>query len=99
MDIRSVRARIDAVDEQILKLFLERMSLVEEIAAIKRARRLPILDARREREILARVSEKAGVYGPYACHLFTVLMELSSARQAEPLSGPVNTVSRKEEAL
>ena len=33
MDLNEIRVKIDAVDDQLLKLFLERMSLAEEVAA------------------------------------------------------------------
>ena len=33
MDLNEIRVRIDAVDDQLLKLFLERMELAEEVEA------------------------------------------------------------------
>ena len=35
MELSEIRTRIDAVDDQLLKLFLERMELAEEVAAYK----------------------------------------------------------------
>ena len=35
MELSDIRAKIDAVDEQLLRLFLERMDLAEEVAAYK----------------------------------------------------------------
>ena len=60
MDLNEIRVRIDAVDDQLLKLFLERMSLAEEVAAYKQANHLPILNKERERAVLAKVTEAAG---------------------------------------
>ncbi len=48
------RATIDAVDSEMRVLFERRMRAVEEVAAHKRAEGLPVLDAARERELLAR---------------------------------------------
>ena len=60
MDLNEIRVKIDAVDDQLLKLFLERMSLAEEVAAYKQANNLPILNKERERAVLAKVMEAAG---------------------------------------
>lgn len=83
MDLNEIRERIDGVDSQILKLFLERMHLGEEVAAYKRDNALPVLNKAREREVLARVQAEAGDMEPYAYQLFTTLIELSKARQTE----------------
>ena len=60
MELSEIRTRIDAVDDQLLKLFLERMELAEEVAAYKNEHHLPILNKQREREILAKVTARAG---------------------------------------
>ena len=56
MELSDIRAKIDAVDDQLLDLFLQRMALSEEVAAYKNQHRLPILNKTREREILAKGS-------------------------------------------
>lgn len=56
MELSELRAKIDIVDEAMLKLFLERMELSEKIAESKRKSSLPILNREREREILAGMS-------------------------------------------
>ena len=58
MELSEIRTRIDAVDDQLLKLFLERMELAEEVAAYKNEHHLPILNKQREREILAKVTSR-----------------------------------------
>ena len=60
MELSEIRTKIDAVDDQLLQLFLERMNLAEEVAAYKNEHHLPILNKQREREVLAKVTEKAG---------------------------------------
>ena len=69
MDLNEIRVRIDAVDNQLLKLFLERMELAEEVAAYKQAHNLPILNKERERAVLAKVTAAAGDKERYAYHL------------------------------
>ncbi len=86
MELSEIRAKIDAVDDQLLKLFLERMDLAEEVAAYKNEHRLPILNKERERSVLARVTENAGARERYAYHLFSTLFELARSRQAELIS-------------
>ena len=88
MELSDIRAKIDAVDDQLLKLFLERMDLAEEIAAYKNEHHLPILNKERERAVLAKVTENAGTRERYAYHLFSTLFELARSRQAELIDAP-----------
>ena len=66
MELSDIRKKIDAVDDQLLALFLERMDLAEEVAAYKNEHRLPILNKERERAVLAKVTENAGTRERYA---------------------------------
>lgn len=99
MDLNGIRDRIDQVDEEMLRLFLERMQLGEEAAAYKREQALPVLNKTREREILARVQAEAGDMEPYAYQLFTTLMELSKVRQAELCAPPSRVQESVKNAL
>ncbi len=99
MELSEIRKRIDSVDDEMLKLFLERMSLSEEVAAYKEAHQLPLLNKQREREILADVGAKAGSYERYAHNLFSTLFELSRSRQAELISAPTHLRDVVTEAL
>ena len=63
MELDEIRERIDTVDENMLALFLERMVLSDRVAAYKRAHSLPLTNKTREREILARVTEKHRLTG------------------------------------
>ena len=83
MELSEIRTRIDAVDEQLLQLFLERMELADEVAAYKSEHHLPILNERREREILAKVMPKAGGMERYVCRFYSTLFALARSRQAE----------------
>ena len=55
MDLDSIRQEIDQIDDQIVKLLEERMQLVEEVVAYKKASGKPILDTKREKVIFEKV--------------------------------------------
>ena len=99
MELSEIRTKIDAVDDQLLDLFLQRMELSEEVAAYKNEHNLPILNKAREREILAKVTEKSGEKERYAYHLFSTLFELARSRQAELSNAPTRVQSQVEASL
>lgn len=99
MELSEIRGKIDAVDKDLLKLFLERMALAEEVAAYKNENNLPISNRQREREILAEVTAAAGEKERYAYHLFTTLFQLSRARQAELVSAPTQVAAQVRACL
>ena len=99
MELSEIREKIDAVDDQLLDLFLQRMDLSEEVAAYKNEHHLPILNKERERAILAKVTEKSGEKERYAYHLFSTLFELARSRQAELISAPTRVGAQIKAAL
>ena len=99
MELSDIRTKIDAIDDQLLQLFLDRMALAEEVAAYKNEHHQPILNKQREREILAKVTEKSGDKERYAYHLFSTLFELSRSRQAELISAPTKVAAQVKTSL
>lgn len=99
MELSEIRTRIDAVDDQLLALFLQRMDLSDEVAAYKNEHSLPILNKERERGILARVTEQAGERERYAYHLFSTLFELARSRQAELIDAPTKVGAQVRASL
>ena len=99
MELSEIRTKIDHVDDQLLKLFLERMELAEEVAAYKNEHHLPILNKTREREILAKVQAAAGDKEHYAYHLYSTLFELARSRQAELISAPTKVAAQVKASL
>ena len=99
MELSEIRTKIDSVDDQLLKLFLERMDLAEEVATYKNEHHLPILNKQREREILAKVTEAAGEKERYAYHLFSTLFELARSRQAELIDAPTKVAAQIKTSL
>ena len=82
MNMDELRGRIDAVDDELLRCFAERMDIAGDIARYKAKHGLPVLDERREREKLFAVSEKAPEeLQSYAVSLYALLFELSRSRQ------------------
>ena len=55
--VRELRARVDEVDQELLRVLNERARIVQEIMAIKAETGAPVYDPRREEEILRRVVE------------------------------------------
>ena len=84
MDIKELRNEIDAIDDQLVKLFCQRMDIAAQVADYKRQHDMPILVPARERKILASVAEKAGEeMGNYTRVLYSMLFELSRSYQSK----------------
>ena len=83
MDLNELRNEINAIDDEILALFLRRMEVAGQVAAYKRANGLPIYQPDREQAILESVAARSGDLGDHARVLFSTLMDLSKKYQAE----------------
>ena len=51
-ELEQYRQTIDAIDAQLVRLFLERMEVTGKVGAYKQARGLPVMDAARERQVI-----------------------------------------------
>ena len=60
MDLDIIRQEIDQIDDQIVKLLEERMHLVEDVVAYKKASGKAILDTKREEVIFEKVRSRVG---------------------------------------
>ena len=58
MDMQELRHAIDAVNDRLLDLLLERQNLASQLGDMKRDMGLPIYDQIRERDILARLTKR-----------------------------------------
>ncbi len=84
MDIQDLRGQIDQIDDELVRLFCQRMEIAAQIAAYKKEHNLPILVPAREREKLQDVAEKAGPkMADYTAKLYEALFSLSRAYQSE----------------
>ena len=84
MDLTQLRNEIDKIDDELVKLFGQRMDVAAQIADYKKENKLPILVPAREREKLADVAEKAGPeMANYTRVLYSMLFELSRSYQSK----------------
>lgn len=82
MELTDLRAEIDQIDSQILKLFVERMETASKIAAYKDQHNLPVLDASRERKKMLEIAQRTPETArEYAVSLYSLLFELSRSYQ------------------
>lgn len=79
--LSELRGEMDGINDKLVALLTRRMDLSLEIAREKQALGLEVFCPEREKEILSRMSSKAGVYGKEAEELFTLLMRLSRSKQ------------------
>ncbi|NCB74277.1 MAG: bifunctional chorismate mutase/prephenate dehydratase [Clostridia bacterium] len=99
MNLDEVRKEIDCIDEQLLELFLRRMELGKEALKEKMYCGKPLVDKRREREILKNISEKSGDMSVYSHRLFNELMTLSRAYQGTVSAGKTQLTKDIENAV
>ena len=82
MEINDLRKKIDAIDDELVQLFIKRMDLSKQVAEYKRANHLPIHVPAREREILQDVAKKSGSeLENYTRVLYSMIFELSRSYQ------------------
>ena len=60
MELNEIRQNIDQIDDQLVKLFSQRMDCVRQVAEAKRQTGKPIRDHARERAIVNRAAKAAG---------------------------------------
>lgn len=80
-NLGEIRTDIDRIDNEIIKLFKERMDCAKEVGIYKQANNISVLNQGRENEILDAVEAKGGEYGSHARLLYSNIMELSRALQ------------------
>ena len=87
MDLMELRKQINEIDREMLDLFLRRMQVSSNVAEYKRQNGLPVLDAARERELLANIAGQAGEdLDEYAIVLYSTILSLSRSYQHKKLS-------------
>lgn len=81
-ELTNLRESINTLDDQILELFVKRMETASRVANYKRANGLRVENYAREREILARVTDRAGEgMEQYSRVLFSTLFNVSRSYQ------------------
>lgn len=87
-DLSEIRVEIDAIDEQIVALFEQRLELVTQVAEYKMAAGKPVLDRQRETDKLSRLSAlaKGGFSKKSIRELFEQIMSICRKRQYQLLT-------------
>ncbi len=84
MELKDLRCEIDRIDDQLVKLFVQRMEISAQVAAYKKEHQLPIFVPKREQEKLADVAQKAGPeMAEYAEALYSAIFTLSRDYQSK----------------
>ena len=82
MTIEELRAQIDRIDSEIVRLYAERMKTVKQIGRYKQEHHLPVSDPAREYEVLDRVAAQAGGENAAGIRaLFSLMMAQSREEQ------------------
>ena len=82
MDIRSLREKINRVDDQMVSLLKERMEIALEIARYKKENGLAIYDPARERAVVERLTAGCGEAASRAIEkLYETLFDISREQQ------------------
>lgn len=84
--IKKVRNELDIIDDKLLELLQERMSLVDIVAEAKRAENIPTMDELRENQIIERVLENSkDEYKGEVITFMNTLLALSKFRQRKQI--------------
>lgn len=83
MNLEEARKEINAINDQMLELFIRRLELSEKIGEDKRKRGIPILDENREKEILEKMKGKSENFSKEVEEFFQFLFKISKKRQTK----------------
>ncbi len=98
--IENARAAIDKIDDSIVRLFSERMSISADIAEYKKENGIPVLDVKRERDKLYDMTEKAPEnVKDYIPQLYSLVFELSRSYQNRLIGTNTELTERIENAI
>lgn len=100
MDINELREKIDVINNEMQRLFDERMRVSAEIARYKRENGLPVIDRERERAVIHRaVMNSDEAIADYTRAFFTSVMNLSRSYQATLMPSDSGLATRIDAAL
>ena len=82
------RAEIDVIDREIVALFERRMQVVVDVARIKKENGIAILDANREKEVIAKVQSylKDAALKEELAEAYETLMKVSKDYQKKRMN-------------
>ena len=100
MSIENLRNEIDRIDEELVKLFNQRMETVKKVADYKKETGTVLYDAQRERELIGKAAERSNEETElYTRVLFSTLTNLSRAYQSRFINGDKTLSETIEKAL
>ncbi|MBF7096433.1 chorismate mutase [Alkalibacter mobilis] len=84
-DLNILRNKIDEINEELRRLFLERMKISKAVVEFKMKSGMEIFDSEREKEVIEKVlgMDDSKEMKPYLDEFFTNLMEISREYQQE----------------
>ncbi len=86
-ELERLRKEIDSIDEQLLMLFEDRLRLVKDIGSVKQKSDMPILDVKRQKQLLDRIKKLSNSQlHSYDEKLFKQIMLISKEYQASIVS-------------
>lgn len=76
--LKNQRARIDAIDDQVVDLLVERFGIVREVGEIKKRENIEIVQSNRAEEVKNRVANRAshaGLDGDLLRAIYTLIID------------------------
>lgn len=95
--LKPYRARIDALDDQIVDLLAERIGIVDEVAGVKAAQDIPAVLPDRVAEVIDRTSARAagkGLDAGMVRELYTRIVAYCCDRESEKIKSARRDLSR-----
>lgn len=100
MDLKDLREEINKIDDELVKLFCQRMNLSLEIAKFKMQNQLTVLDKERERRLLEKVSDASPKeLETYTRSLYTTIFNLSRSYQHKYINQSNNISASVKKAV
>ena len=99
-NLENLRAKIDKVDDEIVRLFVERMKIVEEVAKVKKDSSIGVNNSKREKEILLRLtSGLSDELKVYLIEIYNTIFNTSKVYQSRFIDKNSKTVDKIKEVL
>ena len=100
MDLKDLREQIDKIDDDMVRLFQERMKVAAGIAEYKREQNMAVLDKTRERQKLNDIVGKTDEeFKSYMHVLYSLMFELSRSYQSRLLNSGTGLQKRISDAV
>ena len=81
-ELENIRREIDSIDDKLVKLYVERLEKIKEVAKIKEITNTAVVDEQRESDILYRLTKNhSDDIKKYIEQLYSTIFSLSKAYQ------------------